>query len=1033
MLYAVSGRGFLPHPGLPAASVTGMAQDDEGFLWLGTEAGLVRYDGVRFKVFRHTDVPPSGLGNSAVSALANSKHGGLWLTTGRGLSLFDPVTFNGVRYGDGETATGPAYGDGNQQLHGVVSDRNDWLWSSSGTNLVRYERHAGTWQDFPAPSEQLGDAILSLFGDAHGLWLGMRGGLWHFDPVSETFTSVAGADGARVHLLVAGKADLLWCGTSAGLRVVDQRTKTFQAVDEEGWSRAPVTALAADDDGRLWFADQHGLFEMDQAARKPVPLIGRSDATRFGSLIPFAREGAGATDPSPHSVVGAVQALFCDRDGSLWVAGSRGLFVVHRRETPLRWLAINRDVQRAPRCQPVFDAAGGMWTATETGFAVVDPTTGAVVHTVDLQDTAPLDVLARRGNEVWAANREGLLRLDRQAQIAAPVPFPSDPVQAGSTRVRDLLCDVRGTMWLASDHGLFRFHPKTDQALMPVTLPEAGSRGPGWQDVTTLAAGLAGELWLGTQRGLVFWDPESGTRRFFAYEPGRRGSLSAGKVTAVLEDEHGVVWVGTEGGGLHQMVDRATDAFTTVGPDEGLPAAALWDLAQDRTGRLWVVGPAGLFYTKPGQKQFQHFDALDPWLGNRVFFSQTHTDRLCVVSAAGLFYTDQVGEPMPAAPPVVSDVVRMRPGSDVPAASVWSEARREGTVSEAADAVTLAFELADMDYGRGRPTPFWYRLDGFDEGWRYAVPAQKRLIYAYLPAGYYQLFFRYGDGAGRETAALSFSVEGDFWSSLPTWPWVLGVVVLVVALGALLTRRRVKPEPVPPGEAPLGGYQKQVLATVSHELRTPLNGIIGLSQALLENTPPPESPAGREHLALVVQSGRRLAGLLDAMLDFDRVGRGDLEAALAPLQLRPLVADVLLLARGTLGDRDLTLVNQVDADLPLVNADAQRLSQVLHNLVGNAVKFTEQGRVTVSAEVKEGMMRVTVRDTGIGIPDGLRHLIFKPFRQGHGSTTRVHGGVGLGLTIAEQLVTLHGGTLTLLPQTGKGAAFCFTLPLADER
>ena len=283
----------------------------------------------------------------------------------------------------------------------------------------------------------------------------------------------------------------------------------------------------------------------------------------------------------------------------------------------------------------------------------------------------------------------------------------------------------------------------------------------------------------------------------------------------------------------------------------------------------------------------------------------------------------------------------------------------------------------------------------------------------------------------------------------------------------------------------------EFLAKTSHELRTPLNGIIGLAESLIDGASGPQTWQTKGNLAMIVASGRRLAALVDDILDFSQLQQDHVEILPRPVGAREAADVVLTLTRPLAKHKDVQLVNAVSPQLPPVLADENRLQQILHNLVGNAVKFTDHGMVGISAQiiqqsdvcpflqqsqlptsccrpaiplvaapavngaVTNGVaiapavfqrgsaidesppsesashyLAITVSDTGIGIPEEKLAQIFEPFEQADGSTARIYGGMGIGLAVSRKLVELQGGTLQVLSTIGVGSQFTFTLPIA---
>ena len=233
----------------------------------------------------------------------------------------------------------------------------------------------------------------------------------------------------------------------------------------------------------------------------------------------------------------------------------------------------------------------------------------------------------------------------------------------------------------------------------------------------------------------------------------------------------------------------------------------------------------------------------------------------------------------------------------------------------------------------------------------------------------------------------------------------------------------------------------EFLANTSHELRTPLNGMIGLAESLIDGAAGELSDLQNKNLLMIAQSGHRLANLVNDLLDFSKLKHQKIELQLKPVGIREVVEVVLTLSQTLVGNKDLQLINDISPDLPPALADENRLQQILHNLVGNAIKFTDRGKIALSAkwlvppdssvnDPSKGRLAISVRDTGIGIEESKLSNIFESFEQADGSTAREYGGTGLGLAIARQLVELHGGKIVVKSKLGIGSQFIFSLPVA---
>jgi two-component system sensor histidine kinase ChiS len=239
----------------------------------------------------------------------------------------------------------------------------------------------------------------------------------------------------------------------------------------------------------------------------------------------------------------------------------------------------------------------------------------------------------------------------------------------------------------------------------------------------------------------------------------------------------------------------------------------------------------------------------------------------------------------------------------------------------------------------------------------------------------------------------------------------------------------------------LDKLKDEFLANTSHELRTPLNGIIGIAESLIDGATGQLPEPTIFNLALISSSGKRLSSLINDILDFSQLKHKTIQLQIKPVGMREIVSVILNFSQPLVGKKKLQLINSVASELPPIAADENRLQQILYNLIGNAIKFTESGTVEVSAELVTGnaqsppnsQLAITVSDTGIGIPEDKLERIFESFEQADGSTAREYGGTGLGLTVAQQLVELHGGKIWVSSTVGVGSKFTFTLPVSESQ
>jgi signal transduction histidine kinase len=228
-------------------------------------------------------------------------------------------------------------------------------------------------------------------------------------------------------------------------------------------------------------------------------------------------------------------------------------------------------------------------------------------------------------------------------------------------------------------------------------------------------------------------------------------------------------------------------------------------------------------------------------------------------------------------------------------------------------------------------------------------------------------------------------------------------------------------------------HKSQFLANMSHELRTPLNAILGYAELIMDDIYGEVPEKIRDVLERVQKSGQHLLSLINAVLDLSKIEAGQLTLSMNDYSIQDVVYTVMTSVESLAAEKQLRLAVEVSPDLPLARGDERRIVQVLLNLLGNAIKFTEAGEVTVRVTTVDAAFRVAVSDTGPGISEADREKIFEEFQQADSSSTKQKGGTGLGLSIAKRIIEMHGGLIWVESSLGKGSTFWFTLPVRVDR
>ncbi|NQZ13009.1 MAG: response regulator, partial [Algicola sp.] len=349
----------------------------------------------------------------------------------------------------------------------------------------------------------------------------------------------------------------------------------------------------------------------------------------------------------------------------------------------------------------------------------------------------------------------------------------------------------------------------------------------------------------------------------------------------------------------------------------------------------------------------------------------------------------------------------------------------------------ITFEFVALHFANPMKNQYAYQLVGQDEDWVYTDAKNRRATYTNLSDGDYVFRVKASnkdDYWNKQGKSLNVTVLPPPWKSWWAYTiYVLCIATVVIAFVGVQRKNVVQERAINLQLKQVDKLKDEFLANTSHELRTPLNGIIGLAESLIDGIGGPQSKTSSANLSMIITSGKRLSNLVNDILDFAKLKNRNLTLNPIAVDVHSMAEVVLALSRPLVGDKNLTLVNAVPGDLPGALADECRLAQIFHNLVGNAIKFTDKGEIEISACKQGDMLKISVTDSGIGIAKDQFSLIFESFEQLEGHAGRTYSGTGLGLAVTKQLVELHDGQITVESQLDQGTTFSFTLPLTEQK
>lgn len=795
----------------------------------------------------------------------------------------------------------------------------------------------------------------------------------------------------RVVALTPGLHGEMWMGSGGGLFRYYKGTLDRLAAGDAGFKASVIHSITHDREGNLWLGAGH--VGMIQLVPRPFQTFG-------------PREGS----PSPE-----VNAIAEDAQGRFWIGGQTGLSGLDANDRPL----------------PTFD------------------------HAPFGNERIIKDLLVDRRGTLWLGTRLGLYRLEGNRFIRVPLGQPNPFPYA-----RTLLEDREGALWIGTSDGLCRLKGGSTR-----WWDERGGLSNGY--VLSLAEGPRGRIWVGTRGGgITVFDQEKPSRL------GTDSGLPSDVVFRMLVDSQGTLWIGTQKG-LARFKD---DRFTHVGKTGGLASLAVYQVLEDDFGFLWLGTSSGP--VKVSKAALEAF-----WDGKASTipfhpFDEADGLRKPIVNALSHSLKDSRGRLWFATPDGAAriDPRQSHPAYQPPPLTLLKIVQGSRTLPALAprldlpDGAPLEIHYTALAFRAPQRVRFRYQMEGVD-----AVPveADSRRIayYSSLPPGAHRFrVWAFSDLEGWTTPPQELMVVRP-----PVWheTWAFRGLVMAILVGspfawfrwrlvrirkrnqalrnqvreataALETANRELEDRVRDRTRELQAAYEQAkaadeaktnfLSRMSHELRTPVNHMLLVSQLIREEWPDQETPVPTRDFEAVQKAGQELGALISALLDFSSLEAGRLNLELAPFNTAHCLANFESLYQSLARQKGLGFEMALGTGLPeWLLGDSQRLCQVTKELLSNAVKFTDHGKVALKAnwDAAASTLRMEVTDTGPGISEAGRKLIFRPFEQADGTLTRRHGGSGLGLAIAKRIVDLMGGRIGFESNPGKGSRFWVEVPLAE--
>ncbi|HYG19609.1 MAG TPA: two-component regulator propeller domain-containing protein, partial [Ohtaekwangia sp.] len=1055
--------------GLTYNEVISFVKDRKGFLWIGTTAGLNRFDGYAIKPYLNDVRDSTSISDNYINTIAETPDGQLAIFTPSGVNLYDPAT---------ETFTTnlqrfyTRYGLRAGMINDIVKDRigNYWFMYDS-LGMIRHDpAHNQTVVYSHRPGDSTGiatDSISALTQDAKGnTWIIHTNGV--FEKISgdgsspqvlyrNTSIQNEHKNVRMDYRLFADTDGDLWIYAAnqvQGVYFFDVRKQTFTHLHQDAkvmrLNTNIVRSIVEDGDGLLWIATDHGGVNIVDKRKQMVQYILHKDEDE---------KSIGQN---------SINTLYKDDEGIIWIGTfKKGLSYYHENiiRFPL-YKPFPMNAQSLPFGDVnrfVEDEQGNLWIGTNGGGLIYfdrkkqtfrqfvnDPADPG-----SLSSNVIVSLCIDHEKKLWIGTYYGGLNCYDGRNFKRYIQEPGRPGSLSDRSVWEIFEDSRGRLWVGTLNGGLNLLDRTTGTFTHYRAGDLNSIQGNY--ISAISEDREGNLWFGTATGLDVLVRQTG--RFIHYETvkGDDHSISSNNIFDIREDSQGRIWIGTSGG--LNLFDKTTRQFSSLTVEDGLPHNSVLTVLEDNTGNLWLGTPNGLSnltITRQDGKtayRFKNFDEADGLQGkqfNENAAFKTSRGELIFGGSNGfnLFMPGQLG--LNSRPPtVVLSDFQIFQHSAKPGENIDGRVILKNSITQT-DHITLPYnknffsvEFAALNYFHPEKNRYTYKLEGLHSEWLKADSKSRKVTFTNLDPGEYIFKVNAANNDGvwsAEPTQLSITILPPFWKTRYAFVgYVLLVVLALIGTRKLIQQReRMKYAIAQERQEAIRMHELDMMkikffTNVSHEFRTPLTLILTPIERILRQT---KDINDQQQFRLIHRNAKRLLNLVNQLLDFRKM-------EVQELKLNPSEGDIIQFIRETVYSfSDLSEKKNIKFEFTSgISAletlfDKDKLEKILFNLLSNAFKFTREGgevsvTVTFFDDPSQKVLRIAVKDNGIGIEPDKQERIFDRFFQNELPKSIMNQGSGIGLSITREFVRIHNGNISVESDAGEGSTFTVNLPITE--
>ena len=1015
--------------GLSQSTVKTIYQDSKGYIWIGTNDGLNRYNGYEFKQYKHNEYDKKTIVHNYIVDITEDKNGHIWVSTTNGLSRIDTDEDDIKNYYP-------------EKYNGNLLDSNLWriLYTKEGKLIVfginginLYDEEKDTFNSMMLEENIFkSQFIYSAKEDSNGhIWIGTDKGLVELDKdlnLVKEYNDIIGE--VEVYSIYDDSKGSLWvCTLGNGLFRINLNDKSIKNYKN---SRSASSILSnnirdviSDSKGKLWIATDIGLCSFDYKTEE---------------FISYNKK----TNESDTLINGSILCLFKDKSGLIWIGTHNGIATFnpdtkfsHFKSDPYDSNSISGD-----SIYGIYkDDDNLLWLGTsEQGINIINEKEVKYLHTENsnLLSNTIIDITGYE-NKVFIGTNNGLSVLVKDNESYTITNY-TEKEGLPSNKITYLFVDSKGSLFIGTSNGLAILDSNNKLIDVTYILDDIGVSD---KFIGAIYEDSRGNYYIGCflGGGLIKINPNTKEYKIYKNIKNNETSISNNCIVYINEDLNGNILVGTSYG--LNILDVDKEIFKRYTEKDGLVNNTIYGILVDDNNNIWLSTNGGIsrLYTK--ENLFENFTITDGLQSNefngRACFKDNNGNMYFGgTNGFNIFHPDNV-EVDKFKPNVILDRVEVN--------GVNKKDISNTKLKYSENNIKISF----FTNGYKKTTKYYYKLDGLSNDWN--ITKNNSIEFVNLSDGQYTLRIKAStqNGVVGEESIVKFVIKPPFLkSNIAMCIYILLIVAFILRnkyrvdkLDKLVNEKTVdlryqmdKNEELFKKVLTLEQNKNNYFINLSHELRTPLNVLNSINQ-LIKNLCKKESFITPEKLSyymdIMDRNTSRLLNLINNLIDNSKIENNSYILNKKDEDIVYLVEETVLDMKDYIKSKGIKLIFDTDVEEKTVRCDKTEIERCIINLVGNAVKFTsEGGLIEVSIKDLDDKVQISVKDTGIGISEENKKLIFNRFNQVVDESSELKGGSGLGLTISKQLITLHGGDIYVESEVGVGSEFIIILPVNND-